>query len=800
MFDFNTIVTLIVLAPFLAALANGIHLIANESFWDWRTTQRIACGSILVSFVGSLWVFAQVLIDPTPREVIVYSWLVSGDLAVNFAFLIDSLSAVMMLVVSGFSFAIAMFSRNYMHRDFSFTRYFSVVALFVFAMLVLVMGNNFVMLFLGWESVGVCSYLLIGHYYNRTSAARAGTKAFVMNRVGDAGFLIGIFLIFVNLGSVNYTEVFAKASSLDAFTANAIGLCLLLGAIGKSAQLPLGTWLAKAMEGPTPSSALIHAATMVTAGVYMLARAHAIYDMAPAAMAVVVVVGALTAVYGATVGLALTDIKGILAFSTTTQLGLMFVACGLGAYPVAIFHLVAHAFFKSYLFLTAPSILHHFHAFPEPGAIDSRHTPVPVAYWAVLVGSIAIGAYPFLGEAFGVTGARGLNASYYVLLAAAAMALFTAVYFGLTIAHRIFSHGHGGDDHAHGADGHDHGAHAGAHKEPGHFAVPVVSLLVVLLVGYALDVLPGGMEGTWFGSYMAPVVSLSPTVASQSAWGYLAAAAIGLMFVSAWTTALFMGRYQPEVPGTALLKARKLYNLALHRFYIDEFYSRYVVGNAVRLGKLFERFDGEVIDKAVGAPVPAERIGSASATWESRFMAAKAAGVTGALGSLAAPQAAAIDRRVEEETGGMLNWLTRTSASTAGGVESGVVAQGPGFAGRLTDLAARSTQLIEQEMVSRGPGLVGSMTTVAARTSQLFEKGIIGGGSGLIGALTNVAAFISAWVEHNVFDTAITRGVPGSGSSAGRSLNRLEETIAHPLVTGAIVAAGILALIWGAVS
>ena len=799
MFDFNTIVTLIVALPFLAALANGIHLISGETFWDWRSTQRITCGAILLSFLGSLWVFAQVLVNPAPREVVVYSWIVSGDLAVNFAFLIDSLSAVMMLVVSGFSFMIAMFSRNYMHRDYSFTRYFSVVALFVFAMLVLVMGNNFVMLFLGWETVGICSYLLIGHYYNRTSAARAGTKAFLMNRVGDAGFLIGIFLIFVTFGSVNYSEVFAKASTLDSFTANAIGPCLLLGAIGKSAQLPLGTWLAKAMEGPTPSSALIHAATMVTAGVYMLARSHAIYDMAPAAMAVVVIVGALTAVYGATVGLALTDIKGILAFSTTTQLGLMFVACGLGAYPVAIFHLVAHAFLKSYLFLTAPSILHYFHAFPEPGAVDARNKPVPLAYWAVLVGTIVLGAYPFLGDTFGVSATSGLNASYFVLLAAAAMALFTALYFGLTIAQRSFSHGHGHDDHSDHAHAGDGPAPQASPKNTAQFVVPVVSLALVLLAGLSLDILPGGIEGTWFAEFLRPAVTMSATVASQSAWGYAAAAAVGLLFISAWTTALFMDRYQPEVPGTTLIKARDIYNLALHRFYIDEFYSRYIVGGAMRLGKAFERFDGAVIDKAVGAPVAGERIGSASSTWESRFMAAKAAGVAGALGSVATNPDSGNGRMPAPDTGGMLNWLTRASASTTGWVEQEVVAQGPGVAARLTALAARSTQIIETEMVSRSPGVIGGMTAVAARTSQLFEKAVIGGGSGLIGGLTEAAAFISSWVEHNVFDVGFTAGVSGSSGSMGRTLNGVEEALAHPLVTGAVMAVGILALILGAV-
>ena len=372
---FELIVTLIVALPLAAALANTLNLLAGEKLYGWRAVQNITVGATLLSFLGSLWVFWQILLDPTPREVLLYRWLVSGDLAVDIAFLIDTLSGIMMLEVTGFAFMIGKFSINYMHNDFSFSRYFSAFALFVFSMLILVMGNNYVMLFVGWESVGVCSYLLIGHYYERVSAARAGTKAFVMNRIGDAGFLMGIFLIAANFGTVNYAEVFARLDTIDTATATATGLCLLLGAIGKSAQLPLGTWLSKAMEGPTPSSALIHAATMVTAGVYLIVRSHELYNMAPNALLVIAIVGAVTALYGAMAGQTVSDIKGILAFSTTTQLGLMILACGLGAYVLAIFHLVAHAFLKSFLFLTAPSILHHLHGNPLASRPEQSELP-----------------------------------------------------------------------------------------------------------------------------------------------------------------------------------------------------------------------------------------------------------------------------------------------------------------------------------------------------------------------------------------------------------------------------------------
>lgn len=750
--SFETVVILIVALPLLAALANGAHLIAGETFWGWRTTQRITCGAALLSFIGSIWVFAQIIANPAPREVIAYEWMFSGDLAVNLAFLIDPLSALMMLLVTGFSFMIAMFSRNYLHRDFSFTRYFTVLALFVFAMLVLVMANNFVVLFLGWESAGLCSYLLIGHYYDRVAAARAGTQAFVMNRVGDAGFLMGIFLIFQNFGSVEYATVFANAASLDRGAANAICLCLLLGAIGKSAQFPLGTWLAKAMEGPTPSSALSYAATMVTAGVYLLARAHSLYDQAPEAMAVVTIVGALTAVYGATVGLALTDIKGILAISSTTQLGLMFVACGLGAYPVAIFHLVTHALFKTYLFLTAPSILHHFHVFPEPDAADAKNSPVPVAYWIVLVVSVGIAAYPFAMTWSEGHAAGGLAASYYVLMAAGSMALFVALYFVLTILQRIFSHGPSAQTSA-------------------PFVVSVIGLALAIAVGIWLGILPGGMPGTWFADYLAPIVTLSPTVASQSILSYAVVASLGLLFLCAWTTANYTDRFKPEVPGTSLLKARGLYNLALHRFYLDECYRTYVVGTTMRLGKLFDRFDTQIIDRIVGAPVPADRNQSAATTWESYYLAARASRVAGALGVVAPDEGTPVlVRTVPGHSGGMLNWLTRVSASHQDREESEVAATGPRIDGR---------------------GL-------AAPASPVFEKDSLSGASGVIGALTNVGASVSSWVERNVFDFGVTDGVLQGTGVLGKMFNKIEETIARPFVSSIILATAILASLWGA--
>ena len=764
---FNTVILLIVAFPLIAAAANGINLVAGERFWGWRQVQRLTCLTLFASFIGAAWVFYQIILDPTPREVIAYHWMSMGTLKVDVGFLIDSLSAVMMLVVTGFSFLIAVFSVNYMHNDYSFSRYFSALALFVFAMLVLVMGNNFIMLFLGWESVGLCSYLLIGHYYERKSAASAGTKAFVMNRVGDAGFLVGIFLIATHFDSVAYTEVFANLSKIDSATATAIGLCLLTGAIGKSAQLPLGTWLAKAMEGPTPSSALIHAATMVTAGVYMIVRSHGIYDMAPIALAAVTLVGAVTAAYGATVGKTISDIKGILAASTTTQLGLMFVACGLGAYPVAIFHLVAHAFLKSFLFLTAPSILHYFHNFPVAGAVDKKSGPVPVIYWLVLVGCVGLIAFPFAQTLIAGTPASGLAPSLFVLLAAGVMALFTTLFYAVSATTRIFA------GHDHGAGQHDdHHEHAGSSP----VLVPVLVVAAILALGFFFGLLPGGLGNSWFANFLAPVVATSGVAASSSLLSFAVVAAIGLLMLSAWAAAVFMDRFQPELPGVKLLRARTMYVAAMRRFWLDDLYHRVIVAGAIKFGVLLDRFDTNFIDRLVGAPVSADRISSAGSTWEMQYLAARTAGVAGVLGNLAASTGSqpAAARHAESESTGLLPWLTTASA--------------------------RSSGYVEERFVAEGAGVVGAVTAYTSRASALFEKDVIAQGQGLIGTITDGAAAISSWVEYNIFDTGINSGVPRTGGALGAALYRFEDYLGRPMVIGTVVLVSLFGLLWGVIS
>lgn len=811
--DYNLIVTLIVALPLLATVINGLGLLAGDKL-HYKTVQNITVNAILLSFIGSIWVFMQVLADPTPKQVHLYSWLASGDIKINIGFMIDTLSAIMMLVVTGFSFLIARFSINYMHDDYSFTRYFTALALFVYAMLILVMGNNYVMLFIGWETVGVCSYLLIGHYYGRNSAARAGTKAFLMNRVGDAGFLMGIFIMANYFGSVEYSVVLEKAPGMDSGVATAIGLSLLLGAIGKSAQLPLGTWLSKAMEGPTPSSALIHAATMVTAGVYMIVRSHAIYDMAPNALMVIAIVGALTAVYGGLVGLVITDIKGILAFSTTTQLGLMFLACGLGAYAVAIFHLVAHAFLKSFLFMTAPSILHHIHGAGDPSERDTAGAPAP-GFRLVLVGTVALALVPFLAGWWttDITSGGG-NLQTFILIAVGLMSVFATIHYSKKMMdHSFAEHGHhaapapghadhGHDDHGHDDHGHDHAA---GHRGPAGSGMlgPLATLAVLAAVGLAFGLLPGGVDNTWFNQFISPVVSVQ---ANQSGGNpvlaYMLFGSIGLLLLASWFTAIYLDRFKPEL-SSALLKMRWAYALVVNRFYLDEIYDTVFVQSAKRLGKLLDRFDSKVIDRIVGAPTSASPVGTALSTWEQRYLAARG-GDAGAVAA-ASPLTGWSDDEQKQgkkdaiESPGVVGWLTGVSARTSGWAETKVIEPASGMVGAATQFAATDAAWVEKNVVSRASGVAGWVTENAAFDTAWVEKNIIGRSSGIIGSITDVTAAVSAWLEHHLFGEGVNVGIPYTSGVFARVMLQIEALLSKPVVI-VVVAALLSAIIFGVLS
>lgn len=365
---------------------------------------KVACGSVALSFLTTLIILAGLFMLPAEHRIYeqtVFTWFAAGNFHVDFGFQIDPLSMVMMMVVTGVGLIIHIYSIGYMHEEYSYYRFFAYMNLFMCAMLLLVMGNNFLLMFIGWEGVGLCSYFLIGYYFEKKSACDAGVKAFVVNRVGDFAFLLGIMYIFKTFGTVDYTQVFAAAPTTLIYGSEAatlITLFLFIGATGKSAQIPLYTWLPDAMEGPTPVSALIHAATMVTAGVYMVARCNALFMLAPFSMTMVAFIGGGTAVFAATIGMAQNDIKRVLAYSTVSQIGYMFLACGVGAFTAAIFHLATHAFFKACLFLGSGSVIHGMHGEQDIRKMGGLKKYMPSTYMTFLISTLAIaGIFPLSG-------------------------------------------------------------------------------------------------------------------------------------------------------------------------------------------------------------------------------------------------------------------------------------------------------------------------------------------------------------------------------------------------------------------
>jgi len=387
---------LIPLFPFAGFLLNGI---LGGRLPKWLVT-TIALLAPLASFGVVLSAAANLQSLPLV-ETCPFPWISVGALHIDFSFVLDQLSLVMLLVVTGVGFLIHVYSVGYMAHEEGYSRYFCYLNLFLFFMTVLVLAGNALLMFVGWEGVGLASYLLIGFYFKKDSAVNAGKKAFIVNRIGDLGFLIGIFFLLANFGTLTFSEIAAKISANPAWQGGVlttIALCLLLGATGKSAQLPLYIWLPDAMEGPTPVSALIHAATMVTAGVYMIARTHVLFDHAPFALGVVAIVGAATALFAATIGLVQTDIKRVLAYSTISQLGYMFLGCGVAAYSASIFHLVTHAFFKALLFLAAGSVIHGMGGEQDLRKMGGLRRKLPVTFWTMTAAVFAIaGFFPFAG-------------------------------------------------------------------------------------------------------------------------------------------------------------------------------------------------------------------------------------------------------------------------------------------------------------------------------------------------------------------------------------------------------------------
>ncbi len=512
-----------------------------------------------------------------------YPWIAVGALHVDFSFVLDQLSLVMLLVVTGVGFLIHVYSVGYMHDDDGYARYFSFLNLFLFFMTTLVLAGNILLMFVGWEGVGLASYLLIGFWFRKPSAADAGKKAFIVNRIGDFGFLIGIFLLLGNFGTFTFSDIAAQLAASPAWQGGiltVICLCLLAGAAGKSAQLPLYVWLPDAMEGPTPVSALIHAATMVTAGVYMIARTHFLFDRSPFALGTVAIVGAATAFFAATMGLVQNDIKRVLAYSTISQLGYMFLGCGVAAYSAAIFHLMTHAFFKALLFLAAGSVIHALGGEQDMRKMGGLWRTMPVTFWTMTAAVLAIsGIFPFAGffSKDAILYAAFLQGSFGKAIWAVGFvtALLTALYM-FRLWYMTFFGAPRGEAHPH-------------HATPPSMLGPMVILGLLSVCGGWI-----GIER--FGGYLSSAVGHAPAVSTIPHLElYLSLATVAIA-LEGWLIADKYYRRKPERPAQLAAALPGAYKLFSKKYYVDELYGAVFVKPLLAICKYVL---GWVVDTAI---------------------------------------------------------------------------------------------------------------------------------------------------------------------------------------------------------
>ena len=585
------------LIPLIPAVSFLILLVFGRKLpKTWISVQ--ACLAVLASFVLSLVSFLGLLKVPhsnLPLVKTLFSWISAGRFSADLSFHFDPLTAVMALVVTGVGFLIHLYSVGYMARDRSYARYFALLNLFTFAMLLLVMASNMLLLFVGWEGVGLCSYLLIGFWFEKPSAAAAGQKAFIVNRIGDAGFLLGILFLFFFVGSTEFRAIDQAVLGGNVSQGAATLVCLLLfiGACGKSAQIPLYVWLPDAMEGPTPVSALIHAATMVTAGVYMVSRLNLLYSLSPAALQVVAAVGAATAVYAASMALVQNDIKRILAYSTISQLGFMFIGCGVGAYAAGMFHLTTHAFFKSLLFLAAGSVLHALSGEQDIRKMGGLRRHLPLTYTTFLIGAIAIAGVPFFSGFFSKDAilSRAFAGGHTAVWLAGLLAAVMTAFYMFRLVLLTF----------HGRERLDLEARKHLHESPPVMTIPLV-LLALFSVGAGYIGLPAvlGRDLDRFFRFLEPVIPLGPEgVLSPGTEWSLILASVAAALAGIVAALLFYGR-RPAIPGWLVHRFPGLYKLVLNKYYVDEFYGAAIVNPLIRGSEaVYQQFDLKVIDGAV---------------------------------------------------------------------------------------------------------------------------------------------------------------------------------------------------------
>jgi NADH-quinone oxidoreductase subunit L len=585
---------IIPLLPLAGSAINGLF----GKAWSKKTVNSVALGSTGLSFVCALEAVREFFArgqQPFRKEF--FDWILVPDFfRAGFDLQVDQLTVVMLLVVTGVGFLIHIYATGYMAHEGGYYRFFSYLNLFMFFMLILVLAANFVLLFVGWEGVGLCSYLLIGFYFLKKSASDAGKKAFIVNRIGDFGFMLGMFLLFRTFHTLDFAAVFSKIGELppDAMgqfgTLTVAALLLFVGATGKSAQIPLYVWLPDAMEGPTPVSALIHAATMVTAGVYVVARSHILYTHAPTAMYVVAIVGCATAFFAATIGLVQSDIKKVLAYSTVSQLGYMFLGCGVGAFGAGIFHLMTHAFFKALLFLSAGSVIHAMGGEQDMWHMGGLSKKIKVTYWCMLFGTIAIAGFPPFAAFFSkdsiLFAAYNFEYNGRILYAVGLFAAVMTSFYMFRLVWLTFRGEQRYDEH-----------HVHVHESPKNMTVPLMILAFLSLTGgwFALPALFGGKD--YFAEFLSPVfgareaggeasVSLEHTLSVVA----VVAATAGLLV--AWRM------YSAKVkrgPSTGLHQI--LYN----KYYVDELYQAVVVGPLMWLSRniLWKVVDVGIIDGTV---------------------------------------------------------------------------------------------------------------------------------------------------------------------------------------------------------
>ncbi|HWB92944.1 MAG TPA: NADH-quinone oxidoreductase subunit L [Puia sp.] len=580
------LVWLVPALPLAGFLINGLF----RNSLPKSLTGIVGCGTVLVSFVLSLLIFGEVRQEGfQPAVINLFDFISVDKLHIAFSFQVDQLSTLFLLIITGVGFLIHLYSTSYMHEEEPphFARYFSYLNLFVFSMLLLVLGANYVILFIGWEGVGLCSYLLIGYWFKNLDYGYAARKAFIMNRIGDLGFLIAIFLMITKFGSVDFAEVFGKAGGVGRGAITAITLLLFVGATGKSAQIPLYTWLPDAMAGPTPVSALIHAATMVTAGIYMIARSHVLYDLAPATQTVVAVIGLATALLAATIALKQHDIKKVLAYSTVSQLGYMFLGLGVGAYDGAVFHVMTHAFFKALLFLGAGSVIHAMGGEQDMRKMGGLRKWMPATHITFLLACLAISGIPPFSGFFSkdeiLAAAYGKNPIYYVI--GVFTALLTAFYMFRLYAMTFRGAFRGTHDQEHHL-----------HESPAAMTIPLWILAILAVVAGFLGIPEAfAPHAHWLAGYLRPALGEAahgPELAKGTELGLMAVsvalAVIGVGY--AWV------RFSKKPD---LAEPTGFGKVLANKWYVDELYNAIVVRPLDLLAQFLVFFEKNIIDGIV---------------------------------------------------------------------------------------------------------------------------------------------------------------------------------------------------------